>query len=59
MCQISKSVDVHTIKEHLLSIVEMLPDCDEPVNATLVKDEHYLSMTAVIGNQVLCINLMN
>ena len=59
MCQISKSVDVRTIKEHLLSIVEMLPDCDEPVNARLVKDEHYQTMTAVMGNQVLCINFMN
>ncbi len=58
MCKISKSVDVHAIKEHLQQIVNGIHETDEKVNATLVKDARYMSMTAVIGNQVLCINFM-
>ena len=59
MCKISKSVDVHAIQEHLRSIISELPASEEKVNATLVEDERYLSMTAVIGSKVLCINFMN
>ena len=59
MCQFSKDLDVQTIKEHLLSIVNDLPECNEPVTARLFKDEHYQTMTAVIGGKVLCINFMN
>lgn len=47
------------IKEHLVSIASQIVESQEPVNATLVKDEHYSSMTAVVGNQVLCINFMS
>lgn len=58
MCKISKSVDVHAIKEHLEQIIANLPSINEKVTATLVDDERYMSMTAVFGNQVLCINFM-
>lgn len=58
MCKISKSVDVHAIKEHLQNILEGLPTVEEKVTATLVDDERYMSMTAVFGNKVLCINYM-
>ena len=56
MCKISKSVDVHAIKEHLEQIIANLPSINEKVNATLVDDETYMTMTAVIGDKVLCIN---
>ena len=58
MCKISKSVDVHAIKEHLELIIANLPSIDEKVTATLVDDERYVSMTAVFENKVLCINFM-
>lgn len=58
MCKISKSVDVHAIKEHLQNILEGLPTVEEKVTATLVDDERYMSMTAVFGSKVLCINFM-
>lgn len=59
MCKIHKGVSVDAIKEHLVSIASQIVESQEPVNATLVKDEHYSSMTAVVGNQVLCINFMS
>lgn len=58
MCKISKSVDVRAIKEHLEQIIADLPSIDEKVTATLVDDERYMSMTAVFGSKVLCINFM-
>jgi len=58
MCKISKSVDVHAIKERLEQIIAELPNVEEKVRATLVDDERYISVTAVIGNKVLCINFM-
>ena len=58
MCKIHKGVDVHAIKEHLEQIIANLPSIDEKVNATLVDDETYMSMTAVFENKVLCINFM-
>lgn len=58
MCKISKSVDVRAIKEHLENIIEGLPTVEEKVTATLVDDERYMSMTAIIGSKVLCINFM-
>ena len=53
MCKISKSVDVHAIKEHLQNILEGLPTVEEKVTATLVEDKRYMSMTAIIGSKVL------
>lgn len=59
MCEVKKNVDVKVIKEHLVSIASQIAESQEPVNATLVKDENYSSMTAMVGNQVLCINFMH
>jgi len=59
MCKISKSVDVHAIKEHLQTIVNGIHETEEKINATLVEDETYMTMTAIIGDQVLCINFMS
>lgn len=58
MCKISKSVDVHAIQEHLQNIMNGIHETDEKINATLVEDETYMTMTAVIGDQVLCVNFM-
>lgn len=60
MCSIAKSTDVRTIKQHLLSVANLIHDDeDEEVTATLVHDSTYSSMTAIIGGKVLCINFMN
>ena len=58
MCKISKSVDVHAIKEHLQTIMDKLPASDEKVNATMAEDERYVSMTAIFSDGVLCVNFM-
>lgn len=58
MCKISKSVDVHAIKEHLQNIMNKLPASDEKVNATMAEDEQYVSLTAVFSDGVLCVNFM-
>lgn len=56
---VEKDVDVRTIRERLLEIANEIHEVEGKVKATLVMDETYRSVTAVIGNQVLCINLMN
>ena len=58
MCKISKSVDVHAIKEHLQTIMDELPASGEKVNATMAEDEQYVSLTAIFSNGVLCVNFM-
>ena len=59
MCQISKNVNVDELKKQLFRIANGLKAEAGKVQATMVLDENYTSMTAVMGNQVLCINFMN
>ena len=59
MCKIKKNIDVQVIKERLQNLAQIFgAESDEPVNATLVMDETYTSMTALVGGKVLCINFM-
>ena len=58
MCKIHKGVAVDAIKAHLQRVIDQISDTQEEVKATLVEDPNYMTMTAVIGNKVLCINFM-
>lgn len=60
MCEIKKNVTVQAVKDQLKVITKLFGDVkDDKVKATLVMDDDYRSITAICGNQVLCINLMN
>lgn len=56
--EVKKNVDVKTIKAKLLEIVKDLGS-EKQFTATMVMGETYRSITAIHGNQVLCINFMN
>ena len=58
MCSIKRNVSVEEIKAHLRFIADSLEEAGE-VKGTVVQDENYASVTAIIGNQVMCINFMN
>lgn len=59
MCEIKKNVTLQAVKDQLKVITKLFGEVkDEEVQATLVMDD-YRSITAICGNQVLCINLMN
>ena len=59
MCEIKKNVTLEAVKDQLKVITKLFGEADCNVQATLVMDENYRSITAICGNQVLCINLMN
>lgn len=60
MCEIKKNVTLQAVKDQLKVITKLFGEVkDEEVQATLVMDDDYRSITAICGNQVLCINLMN
>jgi hypothetical protein len=60
MCEIKKNVTLQAVKDQLKVITKLFGEVKESeVQATLVMDDDYRSITAICGNQVLCINLMN
>ena len=59
MCEIKKNVTLQAVKDQLKAITKLFGEADESVQATLVMDDNYRSITAICGNQVLCINFMN
>lgn len=60
MCEIKKNVTLQAVKDQLKVIAKLFGEVKESeVQATLVMDDDYRSITAICGNQVLCINLMN
>lgn len=60
MCEIKKNVTLQAVKDQLRVITKLFGEVKESeVQATLVMDDDYRSITAICGNQVLCINLMN
>ena len=60
MCEIKKNVTLQAVKDQLKVITKLFGEAkDEEVQATMVMDDDYRSITAICGNQVLCINLMN
>lgn len=59
MCEVKKNVDGKTIEGQLKAIAKEFAKCAGDWTATLVMDEQYRSITAICGNQVLCINFMN
>ena len=60
MCEVKKNVTVQAVKDQLKEITKLFGEVKESeVQATLVMDDDYRSITAICGNQVLCINLMN
>ena len=59
MCKIQKNIDVKKIKQHLIQIADDLVS-EGQVKATLVDDNGYSSMTAVVEKEcVICINWMS
>jgi len=59
MCQIKKNVTVEDIKNQLHFIADQIENSNEEITGTVVNDEQYASITAIIGRQVVCINFMN
>ena len=60
MCESKKNVTLQAVKDQLRVITKLFGEVKESeVQATLVMDDDYRSITAICGNQVLCINLMN
>lgn len=59
MCEVKKNVTIQDVRDQLKVITKLFGESNEgEVKATLVMDETYRSITAICGNQVLCINLM-
>ncbi len=60
MCEIKKNVTLQAVKDQLKVITKLFGEVKEnEVQATLVMDDEYRSITAICGKQVLCINFMN
>ena len=59
MCQIKKNVTVEDISDYLNYIADQFLNTSDEVKGTMVKDENYMTCTAIIGKKVVCINLMN
>jgi hypothetical protein len=59
MCNIKKNVTVEDMSYYLNYIADQLLNTADEIKGTIVKDENYISATAIIGNQVVCINFMN
>lgn len=59
MCEIKKGVTVEDLKNHLRYIAEQITKTTETITGTVVTDEQYASVTAIIGRQVVCINFMD
>ncbi len=59
MCKIKKGVTVEDIKNHLHYIADQIANTTEAITGTVVTDEQYASVTAIIGRQVVCINFMD
>ena len=59
MCEIKKNVTLQAVKDQLKVITKLFGEVkDEDVQATLVMDDDYRSVTAIVEGKVLCINLM-
>ena len=59
MCEIKKNVTLQAVKDQLKEITKLFGDVkDKDVQATLVMDDDYRSVTAIVEGKVLCINLM-
>ena len=59
MCTIKKNVSVEDISYYLNYIADQLLNTSDEIKGNMVKDENYMTCTAIIGNQVVCINFMN
>lgn len=59
MCEIKKNVTLQAVKNQLKDITKLFGEVKEDeVKATLVMDDDYRSITAIVEGKVLCINLM-
>ena len=59
MCEIKKNVTLQAVKNQLRDITRLFGEVKEDeVKATLVMDDDYRSITAIVEGKVLCINLM-
>ena len=59
MCEIKKNVTLKAVKDQLKDITKLFGEVKEDeVKATLVMDDDYRSVTAIVEGKVLCINLM-
>lgn len=59
MCEIKKNVTLQAVKNQLKDISKLFGEVKEDeVKATLVMDDAYRSVTAIVEGKVLCINLM-
>ena len=59
MCEIKKNVTLKAVKDQLRDITKLFGEVKEDeVKATLVMDDDYRSVTAIVEGKVLCINLM-
>lgn len=59
MCEIKKNVTLQAVKNQLRDITKLFGEVKEnEVKATLVMDDDYRSITAIVEGKVLCINLM-
>ena len=57
--EVKKNIDVKAIRKHLAKVSSFFRNADEKVQATLVLNENYSSLTAIVEGKVLCINFMN
>ena len=59
MCEIKKNVTLQAVKDQLKAITKLFGEVKEDeAKATLVMDDDYRSVTAIVEGKVLCINLM-
>lgn len=59
MCEIKKNVTLQAVKDQLKAITKLFGKVKEDeVKATLVMDDDYRTVTAIVEGKVLCINLM-